>query len=132
MPKYTIDKNNCWNWNGYIQPNGYPEFKRKGFPRGAHRYFYEQYKGKITEGFQVDHLCKNRKCVNPEHLEAVRQAENVRRGLLAKLTKEDVKKIKSLKGKFNQYEIAEMFGINQCSVSRIMNEKRWKGGDSYA
>ncbi len=66
----------CWLWIGYICKDGY------GILRGrcAHRFAYEDYIGPIPDGLEIDHLCKTRSCVNPEHLEPVTHAENIARG----------------------------------------------------
>ena len=70
----------CWDWTGYIMPNGYgkltiPE-QRSNL---AHRLVYEEYVGPIPEGLDIDHLCRNRACVNPDHLEPVTRSVNLAR-----------------------------------------------------
>lgn len=72
----------CWEWTGGKIPEGYGAFYKTGAPNnmGAHRYSYEIHVGLIPQGLVLDHLCGNRGCVNPDHLEAVRQRTNVLRG----------------------------------------------------
>lgn len=73
----------CWLWTGQQTYNGYGTFvfrktsKIKG--QGAHRAVYRTLVGEIPEGLTLDHLCRVRLCVNPDHLEPVTMAENVRR-----------------------------------------------------
>jgi hypothetical protein len=76
----------CWPWAGFLHPSGYGMFYRgrvEGRARGcrAHRFAYETFVGPIPEGLTIDHLCRNRWCVNPEHLEPVTNGENVLRGV---------------------------------------------------
>lgn len=67
---------NCWLWLGYTTALGYGRYNQQM----AHRLSYEEALGPIPEGLELDHLCRVRLCVRPEHLEAVTHAENVRRG----------------------------------------------------
>lgn len=71
----------CWGWSGVRSPSGYSRFDEASGPTvQAHRYAYELLVGPIPDGYQLDHLCRNRWCVNPAHLEPVTQRENLRRG----------------------------------------------------
>lgn len=80
MNKVFIQDDNCWRWTSSINYSGYAHFWYKGQVRRAHRVIYEHYFGEIVVGFELDHKCKNRWCVNPDHLEEVTHKENVRRG----------------------------------------------------
>lgn len=72
----------CWLWGGVVSKKGYPYFRAVSRQNTvlAHRFSYEMHKGKVPEGMEVDHVCKLRCCVNPDHLEAVTHLENIRRG----------------------------------------------------
>lgn len=83
MARVEIDENGCWNWQRAIQDNGYGLCSRKGWRKSAHRYSYLAFRGEIPGGLQLDHLCRNRKCVNPDHLEPVTSKENVMRAAFA-------------------------------------------------
>lgn len=71
----------CWNWMGCRNALGYGFFYTNKHTVSAHRFSYELLKDKIPKNMIIDHLCRNRSCVNPEHMEVVTQRENVLRGL---------------------------------------------------
>lgn len=77
--KYVEKTESCWNWTASLR-KGYGRFSIKGESVAAHRYSYELLVGKIPKGLHLDHLCRNRRCVNPAHLEPVTLQENLRRG----------------------------------------------------
>jgi len=70
----------CWEWIACKDIDGYGRFAVNGKSKLSHKFSYELYKGKTPEGLELDHLCRNRSCVNPEHLEAVTSKINLLRG----------------------------------------------------
>lgn len=81
--RYVVTNSGCWEWTGTIAKNGYGILGvggRGGKKVYAHRASYEIFSGKIPFGLEIDHLCRNRECVNPEHLEAVTRRINILRG----------------------------------------------------
>lgn len=70
----------CWPWLASLNTTGYGEFYLDGKIRKAHRIAYELTVGPIPDGLTLDHLCRNRECVNPFHLDPVSMRENILRG----------------------------------------------------
>lgn len=69
----------CWVWIGPRLPTGYGTMKHNRKPAYAHRMVWTALRGPIPDGWEIDHLCRNRSCVNPDHLEPVTRKENCRR-----------------------------------------------------
>ena len=84
LKKGAKEVNGCWEWQKSKQSEGYGVLRLvvdgKSKLCYAHRTSYEQFVGPIPEGFVIDHLCRNRCCINPAHLEVVTFAENCLRG----------------------------------------------------
>ena len=84
--KYQIDPiTGCWVWKAAIGNRGYGVFNVHYRLVLAHRYSFELFRGPIPEGMVLDHLCRNRPCVNPAHLEPVTTLVNTMRGDLPRL-----------------------------------------------
>ena len=129
--RYSVDSNGCWNYLMGLHKNGYGQYsihlgKHRYKNILAHRYFYEKHKGNVKNGNILDHLCRNRSCVNPDHLEEVTHKVNTQRGLLAKLDDTAIRNIRleySLGAK--QKTLSNIFGVCQSDISRIVNYKTW-------
>jgi hypothetical protein len=80
-----VDADGCWNWQQKLDGSGYGRVSTRTagvlVRQQAHRASYEAFVGPIPEGMQIDHLCRNRACVNPEHLDPVTAEENIRRAI---------------------------------------------------
>jgi hypothetical protein len=74
----------CWEWTGCLNSDGYGHMQVAGRVRSTHRLAYELIVGPIPQGLVLDHLCRNRACARPDHLEPVTNEENIRRGIWAR------------------------------------------------
>jgi len=125
MRKKEKRKTDCWIWPYGVNANGYGCVGKNKKIIEAHRFMYQQIIGAVPAHCELDHICKNKLCVNPSHLEPVSHAENCRRGKQTKLTKENVKEIRRLSSKLSQREIAEIFKVSRASIGLILQGKRW-------
>lgn len=83
--KVNKTEDGCWEWTANNTRGGYGNFMpANGVARSAHRYSYEISIGPIPAGLDLDHLCRNRCCVNPDHLEPVTRSENLKRAYAAR------------------------------------------------
>ena len=80
----------CWEWQASLNgKDGYGLFWNGQRTQVAHRFLYESLNGVIPIGFELDHLCRNKRCVNPIHLEVVTRSQNTARGIGPSLAKEN-------------------------------------------
>ena len=78
--RVTIDHVGCWIWKHSTSKGGYVWTRMNGQRGAGHRLVYELLVGPIPDGLELDHLCRVHNCLNPDHLEPVTKAENIRRG----------------------------------------------------
>lgn len=79
--RFELDETGCWVWTGYVGHSGYGQLEFRGKKYTAHRVVYESAVGEVPPGLVLDHLCRNRACVNPDHLEPVTHRVNILRGV---------------------------------------------------
>lgn len=123
----------CWDWTGCITTNGYGQFSAGGKGYCAHRFSYEVNKGTIPEGLTLDHLCRNRACVKPDHLEAVTLKVNLLRGFSVSAL--NARKMECIKGHplFGENLRTLIDGERICRTCHFIRSKnsfrktRWKG-----
>ena len=114
----------CWVWQRKIAHGyAYETVNRKAVR--AARLYYERYVGPIPHGLEIDHLCRNRACVNPDHLEPVSRVENERRKPHLVLSIEKAREIRRLYPSLKMRELAEMFGTGEGTISAIINNRLW-------
>lgn len=115
----TKASNGCVEWKGHKTKGGYGLGHHGGLKTTAHRLSYLCFKGEIPNGYEIDHLCKNTSCINPDHLEAVSKKENNRRGARASQTH-------CVHGHEFNKENTLYKKQNGCRVCRTCKNERWK------
>lgn len=128
----------CWEWTGTRNGNGYGRAWMDSKWVAAHRHSYIQFKGPVPDGLHVRHLCHNRLCCNPDHLDVGTAKENAQdsidagrfiRGAAsgnAKLTDADVIAIRQNPTQLKTRELAEKFGVSAGTISNIKTGKVWR------
>ena len=149
VPTHRPDLGTCWLWTAYCDRQGYGRFKR-GSERDdsarmglAHRLCYETLVGPMPDGLESDHLCRNRPCVNPDHIEAVTHSTNMKRSPLAglngegkgrdgeahgmaRLTEGQVREIRHLRGIVPGRQLAARYGVHPVTICEIQLYRRWR------
>lgn len=116
------DSNGCHIWLGTVDGSGYGLYGG----RPAHRIRYQLVHGEIPRHLAVDHLCRVRRCINVDHLEAVTYGENTRRGIGCKLDKEKVSQIKRLlEMGFSCSLLGRMYGVHVGAIWTIKKGIGW-------
>lgn len=132
LPEYWKDEA-CWGWAGTVDRWGYGTLWDNGRSVKATRFSYQRFIGPIPDGLVLDHLCRNPNCVNPSHLEAVTDKENVLRGVGP--TAKNARKSHCLRG----HELAgENLYLRRdgtrlclpCQRTKAM-ERYWKNPEKY-
>jgi hypothetical protein len=132
LSKIKHPKNrDCWIWTGAIDPEGYARINVCGINRQAHRISYELHRGKIPLGLEIDHLCRVRNCVNPNHLEPVTRRINTLRGDRYAMGWKRFRKICAkghLYSKFGFYSHKKILSDGSLSAFRQCKQctKKWK------
>ena len=123
LNNYTISLNGCWEWNGCLSKDGYGRYDSNNT---AHRESFLFFNGEIPKHKEIDHLCRNRKCMNPKHLRLVTHKQNMETAVCF-----NTRKTQCIRGhEFNEENTITYtylgYKKRQCRICH--NKRRTKGG----
>lgn len=121
----------CWIWQRCINESAgrpvvmHPASKKLCY---AHCLYYEQHVGPVPEGMELDHLCKQRDCIRPDHLEPVTHTVNCRRAQHVRLSEEGAAMIRLLRKIWGLTELnlANLFGLSKSTVKHVLRDRSWR------
>lgn len=127
-PPYVIEERGfstpCWIWQRARNSDGYGNLRIRGTSYQAHVVYFERLHGAVPKGMELDHLCRQRCCVNPDHLEVVTPTVNSQRGLSAKLTPGAVVFIRTSGASASA--LAARFGVHPMTIRSVLKGKSWR------
>ncbi len=119
----------CWLWTGALAGKGYGNFWNGAKNEYAHRFSYRLHRSEIAVGLQIDHKCRNICCVNPDHLEPVTCAENLRRGDMGRFGTSNHNAVKERCPKGHTYSGDNLYlrpdGSRECREC-LRDQQRWR------
>lgn len=120
-----VNTNDCWLFAGTIDKQGYGRIKvTRESSREVHRLVYLDWIGEIPKGLVIDHLCRNRSCINPEHLDPVTIKENILRGREARFgSRADTECGNGHKYKNNSFYVRTDNGSKRCRQCENLRHK---------
>jgi len=120
------DPFDCWVWDAALQTSGYGNFWMHNASHTAHKVAWVWEYGPVPEGMQLDHLCRERRCVNPDHLEPVTSRENSHRSPLT-LNSINAAKTRCVRG--HEYDGVRSDGKRSCSSCQKVWERNRRERD---
>jgi hypothetical protein len=118
----------CWTWSRALNDKGYGVVSRNGRLIGAHRFVYEALIEPVPEGLELDHLCFNSACVNPDHLEPVTHLVNMRRRRWNRLSMDLAREIRAAyaAGDVSTSTLGAKYGVSDEAIRLVIHERTWK------